>query len=186
MQPPVQFTERLHREFDGRLRCRWSQQRSEWQIEFKIAPGQVPGMSMPRESQRDSIIRAQDGYALVCSVQRGDRMPCPRCGITLKVPVFEFGQTRCDYCTQQGFKAVFNAGYFPLESDRLMEHLRKIDPLRTWHKQIVAAVDAQNQRILDEQEQKIINHTESVAKDNIKQLFGIPSVGYTGKVFTGN
>jgi len=183
-QPPIRFTERLERLFDGRLRCRWSHQRGEWHIEYKVGRGRPPAFFV--SGYDDAAIRAKDGYALLIAVRTGDRMPCPRCGYEMKVPVRMLAESRCDYCRAQGLDGRYPAAYFDLDSDSLLDYLARLDPYRSWRHGLHKQADANNERILREKERAFANHIEAVTKDNYNQLVGIPSVGYTGKVFTGN
>src|SRR5512133_3739880 len=93
---PGGFARRLREEFRGRLRVRWSTQRREWQIEQKVGRAALPTRRIDESDDRS--IRARDGYALVCAVRDGDRMPCPTCGETLRVPILTFAETICPVC----------------------------------------------------------------------------------------
>ena len=184
-KPPVQFEDRLERLFDRRLRCRWSDKRQEWQIEYKVARGKQ--MNFFVSQWDDGAVRARDGYAYVMSIRTGDRMPCPRCGYEVKVPIFKIGETVCDYCKMNGKNGYITACFFPLESPKLMEHLIKFDPLRTYRDGLVKQADEQNKKLEAQREKEFENSVKDMALDSYKQLVGIPSVGYTsGKVFTGN
>lgn len=175
------FEARLEREFDNQIRMRWSNQRGEWQVEYKVARGQVPNVYVSEWDDR--LIRARDGYGYLMSVREGDRMPCPTCGSTLKVPLFEVAEVRCDYCVYNGRDGRHTACYFPLEGDSFLYHLRKLDPIRGWRDKIAAEVDANNDANLRAAERKFERDIEAITKDNFKQLVGIQSVGYTGKEF---
>jgi hypothetical protein len=183
MQAPADFVSRLDRIFEGRLRIRWSFQRHEWHIEYKVAPGQI--LNFPVQSNDDRAIRAKDGYAFILAIRNGDRMPCPKCGYEVKVPLFEIAEVVCEYCTLQGRDGRYPAAYFPLEGDRLITYLSRLDPTRTWREGIAKLADAANERILKQKERDFENHIEAATKENFTDLLNIQSVGYTGKVFTG-
>lgn len=179
MTAPTYVTERLEREFDGRLRIRWSYKRNEWQIEAKIARAIDPGAQV--DAADDDHIRARDGYAFVMSIRRGDRMPCPDCGFTLKVPVLHTAEVRCDYCRSRGRDGRHRAAYFPLDSELLFEHLRKIDPIRGYRDSLVRLADARNKAILAARERAALNEIQAANIDNFNNLVGIPQFGYSGK-----
>lgn len=184
MQIPTRLQERLEREFGGRIRMRWSNQRGEWHVEQKVGRAQSPKFYISNED--DAAIRAKDGFALVMRVRPGDRMPCPACGSTLKVPMFEIREVSCDYCRYRGHDGRHLACYFDLESDRLVEHLIRIDPNRHWSNKLVERIDAANDALLAQREKDFRNTIEAVTKDNFKQIADIPMVGYTGREFKGN
>src|SRR5574343_1629107 len=112
---PSAFTARLEREFGGRLRIRWSTQRGEWHIEQKVARAHLPQYYLYEND--DAGIRQRDGYDYLLAIREGDRMPCPRCGHTVKVPVMVTGEARCDRCGKR-----YGAAYFPLEGDALIQY----------------------------------------------------------------
>ena len=182
-RPPVDFENRLSRLFDNRLRIRWSNQRDEWHLEYKVGRGREANFFV--SSYDDGAVRARDGYAFLMSVREGDRMPCPKCGCTLKVPKFELGHAICDYCKLNGKGGKFTACYFPLEGDTLIQHLSRIDPLRSWRDNLHKVADANNEKLLAIKERDFGNHVEGVAKDYYNKLAGIPQTGYTGKEFKG-
>lgn len=183
-KPPEAFVERLDRLFDHRLRIRWSNQRQEWHIEYKVARGKQ--MNFFVSEWDDGAVRARDGYAFVLAIRTGDRMPCPRCGMEVKVPIFKIGEAKCDYCTMQGKNGFITAAFFPLEGDALMTHLIKFDPLRTYRDDLVKRADEANARLEEQKERAFASEVESLTNESYRQLVGIPSVGYTtGKVFTG-
>lgn len=181
MDAPTEFTELLHKTFDGRLRIRWSASLNEFHIEQKVATGFA--LSPIRiDEGRDDLIRARDGYMFVMAVRTGDRMPCPECNYKLTVPVFDTADIRCPYCAVKGRHTRVVAGFWPL-NDRLIEHLRKIDPLRGASDELAAEADRHNQMLLASQENDYVNHGNAAAEENYRRLVGIPMVGYTGKEF---
>lgn len=170
-QPSIDFQDRLSRIFDNRLRCRWSGKRGEWHIEYKIAPGQQVGF--PVDSYDDAAIRARDGYAFILAVRESDRMPCPRCGHTLSVPLFKMGETKCTYCEVSGRDGRYPACFFPLEGDALISYLSRIDPYRGWRDRLAKEADAINEKLLAQKERDFENYIEAVTKDNILDLLDI-------------
>jgi hypothetical protein len=177
MLAPSSFLDSLHRVFDGRLRCRWSYKRNEFHIEYKVAPGRI--VNCPVATEDDPAIRARDGYAFVLAVRTGDRMPCPVCGYELKVPLFELAETKCDYCRLSGRDGRYPACYFPL-NDRLIDYLRKIDPLRTWREGMAYRADAFNNRLMAQREREFENIVEDAIKDDYRKVAQIPTV-YLGR-----
>jgi hypothetical protein len=183
MDAPVDFQNRLSRMFDNRLRIRWSNQRKEWHIEYKVGRSQLPNFFV--STYDDAAIRASQGYAFLMAIREGDRMPCPRCGYTVKVPKFHVAQAVCDYCRLNGRDGRYPAVYFPLEGDALIQYLCRIDPLRGYRDKMHLQADLNNERILEAKERQFKNDIASITLDNYNKLVGIPSWGYTGKHFKG-
>lgn len=183
MQIPTRLQEKLDREFGGRIRIRWSDFRQEWHVEQKVGRATHPKFYVSNED--DLAVRARDGFSLVMRIRPGDRMPCPACGTTLKVPVNEIREVTCEYCRYRGHDGRHVASYFDLDSDRLVEHLIRIDPTRHWSHKLVERLDAANDALLKQREREFKNTIESVTKDNFRQIADIPMTGYTGKEFKG-
>lgn len=180
---PERFTDRLEREFDNRLRIRWSNKLNEWHIEYKVARGQVV-VGFYVSDFDDAAIRAKDGYQFLLAVRESDRMPCPKCGYTLKVPLMQSKEVRCEYCMLQGRDGRYSAVFFPLDGDSLIQYLRKLDPMRTYREGLHKQADAANERLLQQRERDFENKIQAATLDNYNRLVGIPQVGYTGKEFT--
>jgi len=180
-EAPTEFTRRLNDLFGGRLRIRWSVKRGEWHIEQKVGRAAVPPTYVSEVD--DDLVRAKDGYAYVMAIRPGDRMPCPECGLTVHVPVFEVSEATCDYCRFKGRYGRYAACHFPL-SDMLLEHLKKISPERQ-NKKLLQMHDAKNAAILASRQREVFNDVEASTKENWNRLVGIPQVGYTGKEFRG-
>jgi hypothetical protein len=179
---PDEFAERLQSEFDGRLRIRWSYSESAFVVEQRIARKLAD--SFPVLGHEDDKIRLRDGYIYLMSIRPGDRMPCPNCGLTLKVPVFETGLISCSYCQPRRYDHQHIAGYFEL-NDRLLEYLRALDPLKGGSRRNRNRVDQTNARVEKGQHRYAGNVLEDAVFDQFTSIAGIPSVGYTGKVFPG-
>jgi hypothetical protein len=181
------FQERLAEEFHDRLRIRYSKAEDAYVVEEKVGRGaatphrhRVPGRPhewVPIELD-DTYIRARDGYAKVLSVRLGDRMPCPVCGLAVKVPVMTFGEARCSYCAVKERRSRYTAAFFPL-GETLMDHLKSIDPLRSDTRKRIQAEDEAfaRERKVEDKDYDAGFHDElfDVA---IQQ---IPKVGYTGR-----
>lgn len=181
---PEDFQNRLARQFNNRLRIRWSHKRQEWQIEYKVSHQRIAKFWV--SDNDDAAIRARDGYAFILAVSRGTKSPCPRCGYDLDVPAFEIQEVRCQYCRLSGRDGRYPVVYFPLEGDSLLQHLRRIDPLNTYREGMVQAADARNAAMLKSKERDLSNIVEAAVKQDYKELVGIPTVGFGGiKRFEG-
>jgi hypothetical protein len=175
---PQDFVDRLRDTFDGRLRVRWSAAAQEFQIEQKVGRASVAPCRI--DEGRDDLIRARDGFHPVMSIRAGDRMPCPKCEYELKVPIRDTVDLRCPYCEMRGAQTRLVVGFWPLD-DSLIEHLRKIDPLRDDQGEQAARADHHNRLLLQSQENSMSDAVTSAASDDYRRLVGIPMVGYTGK-----
>ena len=189
---PEGFAEELKREFAGRLSIRWSKAERAFVVEQKqgrettlhLRPAKRhPGMSSPRWT--DELLRYEDeryrrkkGLARVCAVSVGDRVPCRRDGCVgvIKVPLGKVVSKACPVCDTPS-KPV---GFFPL-NNWLLEELRRTDPYRGGLERVFADLDKQDAERVRLAARKLKNHTEDVWKDAFTKVFGIESVGYTGK-----
>ena len=171
----------LEQEFRGRLRIRWSLKAKEFHIEEKVGRAALPPFRI--DPNDDSMIRARDGYSFVMSVRAGDRMPCPKCGTDLKVPIMHTAEVRCGYCRMKGVDGRVKAAFYPL-SETLIDYLKKIDPERGAAILQAQESDRHNAALLASRERASMNDIEASTKDNWNQIAGIPSFGYTGKVLT--
>lgn len=172
--------ERLEKVFDNRLRIRWSEASKEFHIEQKVGHGFSLGM--PVSEDDDALIRARDGYHYVMSIRDGDRMPCPECGFTLRVPVRDTEDLRCGFCQLQGKTTRVVAGFWPLD-DALITHLQKIDPLRGKQDEIAEAADRRNRLLVQSRENDAFAPGNAYAEEAYNRMVGIPQVGYTGREF---
>lgn len=187
MYSEARFQERLEEDFGGRLRLRWSKAEEAWLVEEKVGRGafaptrrRVPGRPwewLPVELD-DSYIRARDGYARVLAIQPGDRMRCPVCRSEMRVPVMRFGEARCGSCQAKGRRSRHAAAFFPL-GETLLDHLKRIDPLRGDTRARIRQEDEEArraERIVDKDwNQGLADHLFDEA------ILQIPKVGYTGK-----
>lgn len=180
MDAPTTFTRQLKDEFQDRLRIRWSAKRREFHIEQRV--GRMAPNPCRIDEGDDDLIRARDGYIHVMSISPGDRTPCPECHFELQVPVMDTADIRCPYCQIKGRTTRVVAGYWPL-NERLIDHLRKLDPLRGHSHELAAEADRRNVARLKAAEANLSDTVISAADDDYRRLVGIPSVGYTGKEF---
>lgn len=173
MRVPGWFAKQLDAEFDRQIRVRWSDTARAFQVERRIRRSSfAPHGVKPGD---DEAIRIVDGFDLVCEVAGGDRLPCPRCGRTVSLPVREMREAKCPACGR-----VFRAVYWPL-GDALLQHLRYIDPVRGGIERVFEDADKANFQLERMRRRDLWNHGESVWKEDYNRLVGIPSVGYTGR-----
>lgn len=171
MYIPESFQDSLQREFEGRLRLRWSLWEDSFIVEQKIRRELADELGP--QATEDDRLRQRDGYLKLCAVRNGDRMPCPYCKTTLKVPVFEFWLLQCPNCREYSA-----AGYFEL-NDRLVETLKGFDWVHAAKNR--DRVDAHNRANEEAIERHALNVHEAVMKENFTSIAGIQSVGYTGR-----
>jgi len=180
-QAPQHFQDRLREAFDGRLRIRWSNAANEFQIEQHVARGII---NFPAGLTDDERIRLRDGFFYVMSVRTGDRMPCPKCGTEIRVPIREMKELSCSVCKGRGLEHRVAAGYFPLD-DTLIEHLQSIDPLKGMSRELRNKIDKHNADFTAKQRQKVLDQMSDAMGDDFNRIAGIPSTGYTGKILPG-
>ena len=178
MNAPSEFVERLQRTFDGRLRVRWSDKEQHFLIEQKVGRAVVPPIRI--DEGRDDLIRARDGYHPVMAITPGDRMRCPACNYTLRVPVRDTADIPCEFCKLMGRTTRVVAGFWPLD-DSLIEHLRKLDPLRDGQAELAEEADRHNRMLLRSAEADLSDTVISKADEDYRRLVGIPMVGRTMK-----
>lgn len=181
MHAPQQFVDRLEREFRGRLRIRYSHKEHSWEIEQRVGRAIQPDRYIPLND--DDAIRARDGYLHVMSVRTGDRMPCPRCRMELKVPFNQTVDINCGFCELKGKQTHIVAGYYTLDGDDLIQHLRRIDPERGASVELARDADRRNQALEASHERAALDASYGVTQD-FNRLYGIQQVGYTGKELT--
>lgn len=177
---PEGFQERLDREFGGKIRVRWSDQLNEWHVEQKVRRG-LAGQGIVEDRYHDDVIRYKDGYVWILSFKQGTQFDCPRCGLTLKAPSRATEMVSCGHCRAKGYEHRWVASHWPMDEtliDYLKELERNIDGRSETIKRQNAALQKQMLR-------NVLDPTLAEFEDNFNKLAGIPSVGYTGKVFTG-
>lgn len=173
MTPPVEFTARLRRDFGQRLRLRWSDSQHQWLVEQKVGRAAAP--ARPGTEMEDRWVQARDGYALVLTVAPGDRERCQHCGETVRLPVYDFRETACPRCGK-----LTRSCHWQL-NDQLLEHLRRIDPMRDGPRRMARDADRATHAAEQSRIRANSNETESIIKDAIGQIGGFTTVGYTGK-----
>lgn len=183
---PQWFADRLARDFDNRFRVRWSNRAQKFQVEYRVDRGFGEALEPPADNNgdydrlSDDYLRARDGYDLLFSVCSGDRMPCPQCGLTLRVPVMAVRETVCEHCKFHDKDGRYLAVYFPL-GEALLEHLRLIDPLTGGPDRVLSEVRRSKIRREATIQRDFYNGSEAYLDDKFNRLFDIPQVGYTGK-----
>ena len=185
MNVPTQFERQLQEEFNGRFRIRWSQKLKEFQIEQKVFTGQI--MPPPFDENKgeydtysDEWVRASDGYFLVMSIRNGDRMPCPVCGLTVKVPIMETRESHCQGCIEHGRDGRYVAAYYPL-NHVLIEHLHDIDPWNGGPERVRLRMRAKQLAKQDRDMKLVLDEGEERTADDRLQLDQVPMVGYGHK-----
>lgn len=178
------FTNLLEREFDGRLRIRWSPFQQQYRIEQKVARGMMWPDKPILENDEEALM-IKDGYWFVMGVSPREHTKCQRCGTELEIPAFETRMITCPICKIMGRTYRISAGYFPL-NDRLIKYLKSIDPEKDMGKEQVAKLRANNEALVKSQQRAMSNNIEAYGKDNFTKLAQIAQVGYTGKETWGS
>lgn len=148
-------------------------------VEQQVGRGALPPFRFDSDTD-DRYVRAKLGRWLVCAVSPGDRIPCPECKRPLNVPHLKFAEITCGECVASGLDGRVTAGYFPL-SNPLLEHLRRTDPRRDAIRRLAAEADLANQKMMEEKSRKVRNDVQAITLDSFNEMFGIQSVGYTGR-----
>ena len=181
MTIPQSFQEAFLAEFGDSYRFRWSYKTKSFHLEQKVGRAALAPSFI--DAADDDSIRARDGYALVLTLQTGDRMACPGgCGLDLKVPTFCFKTIQCPRCKWLGRDASYPAGFFPF-SESLMDYLKYLDPKRGGQKRAIQDADYKTRKAEEDRINNITRSGEGALYDAYNRIAGIESVGYTGKVF---
>ncbi len=184
MRVPDDFAALLQREFNGRFRLRWSDKRREFHLEQKVYTGQIMEPPMDDSGRWDTFSdehqRAVDGYMLTMVIRDGDRMPCPVCGATVRVPIMETREAHCDNCKNHGLDGKYKASFYPL-NHTLIEHLHDIDPYNGGPQRV-------RQRMRDKEEKRqarlskaSVDEGQERFLDDKIQAMQTPMVGYGPK-----
>lgn len=187
---PQVFHDRLDEEFKGKIRIRWSDEQEEWHVEQKVRSGLAGSPLTSRDDYnrnywRDDVIRSKDDYMWVMSVKQGTTFACPTCASKLIAPTRSQEMISCGYCKQKGYEHHVLAGHWPLD-ETLIDHLKKLEwQLDHPEQHAGASLTAQNAALKKIQERRVLDPTMAAWEDRYNKIVGIPSVGYTGKVFTG-
>lgn len=119
------FNEKLQRDFP-RYRIRWSDRTQSYKIEVKMGTGYWDINPMLYKNDPDLLTQVREGYIEWGELSTGDRARCAHCTNTVKVPVREFTEVRCNWCEQtQPARA-----YFELNDD-LIYYFRKLEARRS-------------------------------------------------------
>lgn len=186
MRPTQQFLNELYAKFDGRFRLRWSTYSHEWQLEQKVMNPKVipPPITIDEDTGGeiydtfdDAWVRASDGYMLVMSMRDGDRMPCPICYLTVKVPIMETRESTCEHCRFQGRDGRYRAAFYPF-NHVLIEHLQFLDPDNGGVERVKRKIrDRQVARIAKSKERSVTEGEERLV-DAGTQALGNQMIGY--------
>lgn len=185
---PEDFSKTLYDTFHGKYRIRWSDKRSEFQLEQKVATGQVldppsinPDAITPYyDTYDDNWIRARDGYFYVMSLRNGDRMPCPVCGLTVKVPIMETRESVCESCRNHGRDGRYVAAFYPF-NHVLIEHLLDIDPENGGPQRVRARIRAKQIDRKSREFKTELDRSDYAVLENKTQIEQNPMSGYGPK-----
>lgn len=180
---PDSFRKQLQDEFPG-YRVRWSLKKQHWMIEQTFDHPDPPFRPDP---YADDQVRASEGYWQVMAFQPGDRMACPYCKATLRVPICEAAEVLCAYCKANGRDGRVMAAYWPFD-ERLLDELRQTNPL-TWGTGKVdgklrvlagARADRSNDAIVKEGYRQLSDVVTSSTIETYNRQVGIAQTGWTG------
>ena len=180
MDIPIEFTERLEREFQGRLRARYSPSKNLVFIEQRATNGLMYTPKRKHLKDEDQVIRLKDGCFLVMTVTPGTKTECPKCHFTIDVPLYESKMITCSQCAKQGQNTKIPLAFFPL-NDSFIEYLQKIDPHKGLTDKQIQKMNEDNEQIVKQQQRTLFNQAEAYNDDHWNALVGIPQFGYTGK-----
>jgi hypothetical protein len=120
MQNIQEFNKKLQRDFP-RYRARFSPHTQTIKIEVKMGTGYWDVNPALFKANPDLMVQVKDGYVEWAEITTGDRARCVNCTNTVKVPVREFKEVKCNWCeTAQPARA-----YFDLNDD-LLYYMNKI------------------------------------------------------------
>lgn len=177
---PEKFQERLTEEFGDKIRVRWSDQWNEWQVEQKVRRG-LAGGGIKEDRFSDDIIRYKDGYVWIMSFKQGTKFDCPKCGLTLKAKTRETEMVSCAHCKSKGYEHRWVASHWPMD-ECLIDHLKMLEKESD---DVGNRIKKQNALLHKQMLRNVLDPALAGFEDNFNKLAGIPSVGYTGKFFTG-
>lgn len=118
-----------------------------------------------------------DGFDLFCEVSRGDRLPCPECGQTVKVQPLAFAESTCGRCRERNKEGRWPFGFFPL-NDTLLQYLRMCDSTITDQRARVRQMDADNERLAQVTDSDYRARRQDILKEGLIHE-QIPKVGFT-------
>lgn len=181
---PDEFASELEDMFHGRFRLRWSEKRACFMLEQKVQTGQLlapppidPDAPDHFDTYSDEWIRFRDGYFLTMEIRPGDRMPCPVCGLEVKVPILETRESICFNCVLQGRDGKYKAAYYPL-NHLLLQHIRDIDPYFDTIHNIRKRLEARDRERIARITREQVEKADAVVLDNKNQIEDNPMVGF--------
>lgn len=156
------FNKKLQRDYP-RYRIRFSQFRNTYIVEVKMGTGYW-NVDL---SAHDPDVQQQikDGYVEWGEITLGDRARCVNCTNTVKVPVREFIEVKCDWCGQsQPVRAYFDF------NDDLIYHFNKLSNRR------YSSSDAMshNKSLANTKLDKSVDDAVYLAAENKHMLYGNP------------
>jgi hypothetical protein len=125
MQNLTEFNNRLQKDYP-RYRARWSDFSNSIKIEVKMGTGYWDVNPSLYKNNPDLLAQVRDGYIEWAELTTGDRARCAQCTNTVKVPVREFKDVKCNWCE---FSQPMRA-YFDLNED-FIYHLNKLSRTNT-------------------------------------------------------
>lgn len=175
------FSEKLERVFGSEYRLRWSVREGAWHLEQFLGQRALRwNKNRPLDPWYDELVRARDGYTLAMSIRPGQRMPCPKCGATLAVPLREVREVRCTPCIRAGFDGKYKAAFFPLD-ELFLDYIKARTPsysgtfVADEQQKLAEKANAYK----DYQQERIIDHGRDALKDAFLDQFpkaGFPSL----------
>lgn len=125
MQNLEQFNQKLQRDFP-KYRVRFSPHSETYKVEVKMGRGYWDVNPALFKKNPDLLTQVKDGYIEWAELTLGDRARCHNCTNTVKVPIREFVEVKCNWCeSSQPARA-----YFELNDD-FIYHLNKLMRTRT-------------------------------------------------------
>jgi len=132
----------------------------------------------------DTLLRAQEGFILVCEVQARPFVVCEDCGGQIKVPELTIGETWCQACWQAGLRPIRKTlGYIPL-SELLLRRLEQTSIKRhgTWQREM----ETRNRLLQESLDRDDSNEMDAIVGDYFNRCLDIPQVGYGGIITRKN
>lgn len=177
---PQYFQDRLTSVFGEEYRLRWSIREGAWHLEQFLGQRALRwNKHRPLDVWHDELVRARDGYTLAMSIRPGTSMPCPRCGLTLAVPVREVREVRCVHCIRNGFDGKYKACFFPLE-EGLIDYIKARTPSYSGRTAVEAVAEADRANAYkDYVNERQVDHGRDALKDAFLDQFpvaGFPSL----------
>jgi hypothetical protein len=182
---PEWFASQLALEFGGRFQVRWSEARSGFIIDERVARGHfMPSnrLALKLDALRragksaeasEFLYRLQHGTVPFLEIHPSGRTTCPSCLVPVPLKPFVWEFAHCPGC-QKDFPAV-SCELGPA----VLERLRYLDAERGGLERILADMDAQNDALVSGQEKAARADLEASIRDEWPRLVGIPSVGWT-------